>query len=89
MKSERLKLFDYLNRWKRHSSFSSPEYLEGARQYLSTSIATNLRIRNALGDRGSKFITENGDSVGDLWSYSKRLQAIEELAAKQSEKRSY
>ncbi|KAL4002179.1 putative integral membrane protein [Acanthocheilonema viteae] len=66
---------------------NSPEYIEGARQYLNSSIATNLRIRNALGDVQSDFIAANGDSVGDLWSYSKRLKAIEKLAAEQSQKK--
>lgn len=75
------------NRWRFHSNFSSEEYVEGARQYLNSSIATNLRIRNALGDLKSEFITANGDSVGDSWPYSKRLEAVEKLAAKQFEKK--
>uniref|UniRef100_A0A1I7W1E6 Transmembrane protein n=1 Tax=Loa loa TaxID=7209 RepID=A0A1I7W1E6_LOALO len=65
----------------------SPEYVEGARQYLNSSRATNLRIRNALGDLESKFIAANGDSVGDSWPYSKRLKAIEKLAAEQRQKK--
>uniref|UniRef100_A0A0R3RKW1 Transmembrane protein n=1 Tax=Elaeophora elaphi TaxID=1147741 RepID=A0A0R3RKW1_9BILA len=66
----------------------SPEYVEGARQYLHSSIATNLRIRKALGDLKSEFIATNGDNVADSWPYSKRLKAIEKLAAQQSQKRS-
>ncbi|VDO29061.1 unnamed protein product [Brugia timori] len=64
----------------------SPEYVEGARQYLNSSAVTNLRIRNALGDLESEFIAANGDSVGDSWPYSKRLKAIQKLAAEQSQK---
>ncbi|CAG9532691.1 unnamed protein product [Cercopithifilaria johnstoni] len=65
----------------------SPEYMEGARQYLNSSIATNLRIRNALGDLQSEFIAPNGDSVGDPWPYSKRLKAIEKLATEKFQKK--
>uniref|UniRef100_A0A1I8ENC8 Uncharacterized protein n=1 Tax=Wuchereria bancrofti TaxID=6293 RepID=A0A1I8ENC8_WUCBA len=65
----------------------SPEYVEGARQYLNSSAATNLRIRNAIGDLESEFIAANGDSVGDSWPYSKRLKALQKLAAEQSQKK--
>ncbi|MCP9258741.1 hypothetical protein DINM_001746 [Dirofilaria immitis] len=65
----------------------SPEYVEGARQYLNSSTATNLRIRNALGDLKSEFIAANGDRVGDPWPYSKRLKAIEKLVAEQYQKK--
>ncbi|VDK66524.1 unnamed protein product [Onchocerca ochengi] len=64
-----------------------PEYVEGARQYLNSSIATNLRIRNEIGDLKSQFIATNGDRVGDPWPYSKRLKAIEELVAEQYQKK--
>lgn len=60
--------------------------MEGARQYLKSSTATNLRMRNALGDVKSEFIAANGDSISDSWPYSKRLKAIEKLAAEQSQK---
>lgn len=66
--------------------FSSPDYVEGARQYLKSSIATNLRIRKILGDTKSEFIAANGDRVGDLWPYSKRLKAIELFAAEEFKK---
>lgn len=60
--------------------------MEGARQYLNSSIETNLKIRSALGDLQSEFIAANGDNVGDSWPYSKRLKAIEKLAAEKFQK---
>ncbi|VDK74107.1 unnamed protein product [Litomosoides sigmodontis] len=71
----------------RDACADSEEYVEGARQYLNSSIATNLRIRNALGDLQSEFITANGDSFGDSCPYSKRLKAVEKLAAERFEKK--
>ncbi|VDN04684.1 unnamed protein product [Thelazia callipaeda] len=70
-----------------HDAYSdSSEYMEGAREYLASSVATNLKIRQALQDWNSEFIKPNGDSVGDAWPYSKRLEELEDFDKKKKQR---
>ncbi|VDN30987.1 unnamed protein product [Gongylonema pulchrum] len=64
----------------------SPNYVEGALQYLKSSAATNVRLRKILGDSKSEYIAANGDRIGDAWPYSKRLKSIQKFAAEEFQK---
>uniref|UniRef100_A0A0M3INL7 Transmembrane protein n=1 Tax=Ascaris lumbricoides TaxID=6252 RepID=A0A0M3INL7_ASCLU len=54
-------------------------YLEGAEDFLKSTMKLNRFLRSTMGADGEKTIAENGDRVGDKWPYSKRLNAIEQL----------
>uniref|UniRef100_A0A915BGY6 Uncharacterized protein n=1 Tax=Parascaris univalens TaxID=6257 RepID=A0A915BGY6_PARUN len=52
-------------------------YLEGAEDFLKSTMKLNRLLRSTMGVDGAKCIAENGDRIGDKWPYSKRLSAIE------------
>ncbi|VDM48127.1 unnamed protein product [Toxocara canis] len=57
----------------------SDVYIDGARDFLKSTMTLNRLLRSTMGADGEKCIAENGDRIGDQLPYSKRLRIVEQL----------